>query len=523
MIFCSISTFLFTAGLVAFSSFKASEACVDPTGLASEMYDAYSFPDPPFGIFGTAILTSLPGIGRYETPIQMRNILGVGTGIYATAAAFETDALEFLGRSDLSEARRRCAGSPMFDEHRAVTLAYTVAFHFPEFLPTTGPEVREVVASWNLDINICDDPNFDCTDISTPWGLAKSILEDTKAILAVDGWNANGSLSSSFNRIPFSDWRTQPYVPVPGNKKWSPLQEHDGNGFLFRQEHVTPHIGETARSFFLGDADICSRELRKPNYDYEEEARLVLERTYMLDEVTKAQVEYFDSKTTSIVPLQAQYFIRAGFTIDSWEFILTDYVTIATLYEAIIVAWKEKVRLNRIRPTTWIQENLGDEIVESYRGPDAQAGPIPAKEWQPYIRVMPHAEYPSGSSCLCKAFAKAQIAITGVDDVTSILNGPLAQDIAAGSSLYEENQPSQDLTLLYSSWSEVANECGLSRLDGGMHFTAAVPDGEELCGSIGDKVAQYFMELISGVTPAQAIPIEVALTVPPESRSCGQN
>mmetsp|Transcript_1966 Transcript_1966/g.3058 ORF Transcript_1966/g.3058 Transcript_1966/m.3058 type:complete len:134 (+) Transcript_1966:252-653(+) len=133
---------------------------------------------------------------------------------------------------------------------------------------------------------------------------------------------------------------------------------------------------------------------------------------------------------------------------------------------------------------------------------------------------MPHAEYPSGSSCLCTAFANAQIAWTGIDDFTSVIGGPLVATVPAGSSKYEQNQPSQDINLTYSSWTEMAQKCGESRLDGGMHFTDAVPDGEEVCGSIGLTVVDYFRDLVAGFTPLNAVPIEEALTVPNESRNC---
>ena len=171
---------------------------------------------------------------------------------------------------------------------------------------------------------------------------------------------------------------------------WSPLQETDGLGFMFRQEHVTSHIGETARSFFLGDDDICGRELDNPKYDYALEAQLVLDRSAALTEVAKAEVEFFDSKLASIVPLQVQYHIRStGGSLDSWEFVLTDTIAISAIYEAIIVSWKEKVRHDRVRPTTWIHENLGQQTVVSYQGPsEGTTGPLPADEWQPYIRVV---------------------------------------------------------------------------------------------------------------------------------------
>lgn len=47
------------------------------------------------------------------------------------------------------------------------------------------------------------------------------------------------------------------------------------------------------------------------------------------------------------------------------------------------------------------RHKLGDELVEAYAGPDEGVQTMKASEWQPFIRTMPHSEYPSGSACLC--------------------------------------------------------------------------------------------------------------------------
>ena len=48
------------------------------------------------------------------------------------------------------------------------------------------------------------------------------------------------------------------------------------------------------------------------------------------------------------------------------------------------------------------RRKLGDELVETYAGPDRGVATIKAEEWQPFIRTMPHSEYPSASSCICE-------------------------------------------------------------------------------------------------------------------------
>ncbi|CAN0533141.1 unnamed protein product, partial [Scytosiphon promiscuus] len=53
-------------------------------------------------------------------------------------------------------------------------------------------------------------------------------------------------------------------------RRWQPLIESNGLGYLTTQEHVTPHIGVTARFFgFNSKQDekaFASRELARPEY-----------------------------------------------------------------------------------------------------------------------------------------------------------------------------------------------------------------------------------------------------------------
>ena len=86
--------------------------------------------------------------------------------------------------------------------------------------------------------------------------------------------------------------------------------------------------------------------------------------------------------------------------------------------DAIVIAWREKIAHNKVRPTTVVHELLGNEVVNTYGGPN-RGGPrdIPAKEWQPFIRTMPHAEYPSASACICTSYSETFALLTGSDDI----------------------------------------------------------------------------------------------------------
>lgn len=77
--------------------------------------------------------------------------------------------------------------------------------------------------------------------------------------------------------------------------------------------------------------------------------------------------------------------------------------------------------------------------------------------------------------------------LTGQDD-TSV---PVSLAKKAGSSFVEPGvTPSSDLNLSYNKWSEIQHICGQSRLYGGMHFSKAIPAGEELCTGLAEMVVK---------------------------------
>ena len=100
-----------------------------------------------------------------------------------------------------------------------------------------------------------------------------------------------------------------------------------------------------------------------------------------------------------------------------------DSVVVAALYEAVIVVWKEKVRHNKVRPPSYIHTaaNFQNADLTTYVvGVGEQQ--IKGSEFEAYIRTMPHAEYPSGSSCACSAFEHAMIELYG-DNVADLVQG----------------------------------------------------------------------------------------------------
>ena len=67
-----------------------------------------------------------------------------------------------------------------------------------------------------------------------------------------------------------------------------------------------------------------------------------------------------------------------------------------------------QVRHDLPRPPTVITHLLGDEIVEAYAGSGQGVQSIKASEWEPFIRTMPHSEFPSASACMCEVRARSR-------------------------------------------------------------------------------------------------------------------
>ena len=281
-----------------------------------------------------------------------------------------------------------------------------------------------------------------------------------------------------------------------------PLQEDDGRGCEKRQQHVTPHIGTQAKPAALTRAEMDAREAKRPFYNYNKEAVLVTQRlaaTAVSDE-KKVMIELFDNKLNVagiIIEAVAQKLMLGYEDVLNYVLALT-----AGDYDACILAWKEKVKYDLVRPTTWIQTEMGDVDFTTYAGPYEGVKTIPGKNFQSYVSVMPHSEYISGSGCICQALME-------LTDGWMVLHDPNTDPstfsialptIAQGSSRTEPGvTPAQDITKVLQNMQELRDICGQSRLDGGMHFTAAVTASYELCEGVGKTASEYAFALFNGV------------------------
>ena len=179
------------------------------------------------------------------------------------------------------------------------------------------------------------------------------------------------------------------------------------------------------------------------------------------------------------------------------DFIHLDFVTNLAAFDAGIVVWNEKTKWDAVRPFSAIQYLYGNRPVTAWGGPGkGTVSNLPASQWKEYLDVADHPEYPSGSTTFCEAHAQAARRFLGSDALN--WNIPVPK----GSSLVEPGvTPAADIVLGWATWTDFAHDCGLSRLWGGVHFSAAIEAGRLIGPTLGELGYQFVRLHIDGSAP----------------------
>lgn len=176
--------------------------------------------------------------------------------------------------------------------------------------------------------------------------------------------------------------------------------------------------------------------------------------------------------------------------------------------DAGIAAWDAKVAYDYARPVSVVRElgelgligkysdELGDYAIEAFSGYGEGTEKILASDFVTYQTPEsdfspPFAEYVSGHSTFSTAGAEVLRQFTGSDKFGASVTFP------AGTSRFEPGlTPDKDITLSWKTFSDAADESGISRLYGGIHFEEGDLNGRALGREVGRAVytkAQFYI------------------------------
>jgi len=498
--------------------------------------DGFDYPDTLLSPIETAMYSAATysyamAVGKLETPIVIRNAHIATTAVWNCIAQYDANALD-------ANTRQRPIVDQLPDDKylnsytRTLCLQYSYLKVMNNIYPKAVPYMTTLYTLWglpNINSPILPEINQDVVDCNhnkecltelaisnnfEPEYMANIIAYEIIKYYENDGWNADGLFQNedgdecTANCYPYRD--ITGYVPEPqgcDDKKkrgrkgydesdiddaWVPLLETDNNGYFWRHEHVTPHIGHTVKPLILDEY----RKAKDPQYDYDLEIELLLERLRNLavNDTQKITVEFFDNKLLVRGAIQraflAQY--KDSITLEDYANFLIGIS--AAEYDTMLQAWNQKVEYDLIRPTTIIQR-LGKQQITTYGGPYQGIKTIDAQDFEPYQRIMPHSEYPSGSACLCIGYADFTKEYLFQEYGDDNLYNMYSFEPAGSSSIEPGVTPKEDLLLDIGDLDNMYYLCSESRLWGGMHFTASIHAGKDICSGIGTMAYDYSLQL----------------------------
>jgi hypothetical protein len=336
------------------------------------------------------------------------------------------------------------------------------------------------------------DPADHSTDTGTPTGIGNVAATAVLDFRHRDGANQLGDEPGGVTGVSYSDYTG--YVPanapmdirvpfdpagVHDPNSWQPLRYVDGSGNL-----VTPgFVGaqwQRVTTFALAPGSLRSSTgpAAYGSPEYIAQAQALLELSAGLTDEQKTIAEYWADGPRSELPpghwnLFAQFVSRRDHHGDRAPGIERDVKLFFALTNAVsdagCCAWDNKQAFDSVRPITAIRTLFHGQTVLAWAGPYQGTRLIDGGTWFPYqpttFPTPPFPEYSSGHSNFSAAGAEILRLFTHHDRFGASVTLP------AGSSRVEPGAvPATDLTLRWATFSEAANEAGISRRYGGIHF-----------------------------------------------------
>jgi hypothetical protein len=442
-------------------------------------------------------------------PMVARALFIVHNCIYDALAAYDETAVGTVFGGSL---RRPESERTLTNKNRAISFAaYRAAIDL--FPLDKGPVFDALMTGLGYDIN------DHSTNPATPAGIGNMTCEAILAIRHNDGSNQLGNMTAS--GVAYADYTG--YVPInpatmvplgPGYdysslnpNHWQPLTYFNGTttvtpSFVGAQWYkVTPFAMKSADEFLPFIARFGPALY--PSQTYLEQSQALVAISAGLTDTQKMIAEYWANGPHTELPpghwdLFAQFVsARDQHTVDDdakMFFVLT-----AAIHDAGIAAWATKSKFDSVRPVTAIPFLFHGKTIKSWGGPFVGTVTMDGGDWIPYqpstFPTPPFPEYISGHSTFSAAGAEILRRWTGRDYFGASVT------FDAGSSTVEPGAtPASTITLHWPTFTDAANQAGISRRYGGIHFETGDLVGRATGRLVGEKAWAKALRYFRGDT-----------------------
>lgn len=417
-------------------------------------------------------------------PTVSARALGIlHTSIYDAWAAYDATA---VGTQSGDPARR--PASERTEANKETAISYAAYRTLIDLYPSQQSMFDALMAALALDpANVSVDP-------STPAGVGNAAAAANIAFRHSDGSNQLGDL----NPGAYSDYTS--FTPVNNAMTlkdpsyWQPLLQPNGQPQVF----LTPQWG-LVKTFAIGNGTDKGRlkllpkpPPQYPSKAYTREAQELLDLSAGLTDFTKSVAAYWIDKAGTVTP-PGHWFNFAQFVSRRDQHTLDDDVKLFfalgnAMLDASVEVWDIKVHYDSVRPITSIHFLFKGQSVKAWGGPNMGTQTISGENWLAYIPTPGFAEYVSGHSTFSAAGAEV------LAEFTKSPKFGMSVNIPAGYTSIELNTPAQPVTFFWKNFVDAANDAGMSRRYGGIHFK----DGDLQGRMLGKKVAKIVVKKAKG-------------------------
>jgi hypothetical protein len=241
-----------------------------------------------------------------------------------------------------------------------------------------------------------------------------------------------------------------------------------------------------------------------PSVAYSSGVDRILQYSAQLTDKTKVIAEYWADGPSSELPpghwsLFAKFVSeRDAHSID--QDVKLFFAESNAIFDASVLSWRIKRLYDSVRPVTSVHSIRAGQPVLAWAGPYKGTQWIDGAAWEPYQAVTvvtpPFPEYLSGHSIFSATGSEILKRFTGSD----AFGGSYTQ--AAHTSRVEPlTVPAAPVTLTWRTFTDAANEAGLSRRYGGIHFVPGDVDGREFGHLLGAADWAYALTFFNGQQP----------------------
>jgi len=383
------------------------------------------------------------------------------------------------------------------EAHKTKAISYAAHRAAVSLFPSRKPQLDAFMRSLGFD------PNLQPKGNASPAGVGATACAAVMAFRQADASNETGVLNRG---AAYSDWtgyqpvnkpmvvanKIDPSMVVDPNR-WQPLTHPNKAGTVVTPGYLGAQWGQV-KPFSPLPVSLL-RSLTGPakygSKKYVQQAQEVLDLSAALTDRQKAIAEYWADGPNSETPpghwnLFAQFVSqRDRHTTD--QDVKLFFALNNAVMDAAIACWYDKRAFDSVRPITAIRYLFNGQQVRAWAGPGQGTKVIDGGTWKPfqpsYFPTPPFPEYVSGHSTFSAAAAQVLKLFTGNDAFG------YSATVRAGSSLVEPGiTPRTDETMSWSTFSAAADEAGLSRRYGGIHFKQGDLDGRSLGRTVGTQV-----------------------------------